>query len=240
MSARSLLQKPRLSRCAAITLLLTACAGPRPATEAKPPIESPSPVPAPGPQAPRASVPKGWVRYVVQPGDTLGRIAACRGVGVEALAEANQIQDPRRLQAGAPLSVPPGDRCARKAAAEANRPLAAPAAASPAIERGRHLLAAARARYDAADFEAALEGARAAARALEPEPGSATDDPLRARCHALAALAAAGLEQRERAISEFRLAFALDPTLELSPDDASPRIQALVAAARQKQSEAAH
>lgn len=232
-----MVQKPRLSHGATIALLFAACAAPRHAREEPPPMRPPAAVAAP--EAVRASVPEGWVRYVVQPGDTLGAIAACRGVRLDALAEANGIADPRRIEAGARLRVPPRDRCARSAVAGATPPVATRAADGAALERGRHLLEAARARYDAADFEGALAGARAAAEALEPERGSATDDHLRARCHGLAAMAAAGLEQRERAISEFRLAFALDPAFELSPDDASPRMQELAAAARQKRTETA-
>jgi hypothetical protein len=45
-------------------------------------------------------------------------------------------------------------------------------------------------------------------------------------------MAAAGLDQRERAIGEFRQAFVLDPDLQLTADTTSPRILDLMGAAR--------
>ncbi len=241
-STPTILQEPRLARRAAIALLLAACATSHHTRERVPP--GPPAVPPPPAAAPaepaRGPITEGWVRYVVQPGDTLGRIAGCRGVALETLAEANGIRDPRRIVAGSPLRVPPHDRCSRTQVARAKPPAATSEARAEALARGRQRLDAARARYDAADFDAALKGAEDAARALQSEKGSPAADPLLARCHALAALAAAGLEERDRAISEFRLAFALDPGLKLSPEDASPRIQELVAAARRPPSQAAH
>jgi LysM repeat protein len=241
MSLRFRLQEARPAAWASIAVVLAACAASQPRGEhpapGAPPVAAPPPAGAAEKVAP--TVPAGWSSYVVQPGDTLGQIAACRGVAVTRLAEANGIADPRHILAGARLRVPPHDRClrARVASVEPTPPAAPSAAAKPAaeaatLERGRKLLEAARARYDAADFEGALRGAEDAVRAVEPQKGSPTADRLLARCHVVAALAAAGLEQRDRAIAEFRLAFALDPGLQLSQDDASPRIQELAAAAR--------
>jgi hypothetical protein len=50
--------------------------------------------------------------------------------------------------------------------------------------------------------------------------------------HVLAALAAAGLEQREHAIAQLRRAIALDPDLGLTPEDQSPRVLELLQEAR--------
>ncbi|MBN1401453.1 MAG: LysM peptidoglycan-binding domain-containing protein [Anaerolineae bacterium] len=44
--------------------------------------------------------------YVVQAGDTLGRIAAQYGVTVEAMSEANGIEDPNKIEVGQVLTIP--------------------------------------------------------------------------------------------------------------------------------------
>jgi hypothetical protein len=46
-------------------------------------------------------------RYTVQPGDTLGAIAARHGVSVDDLIAANPGIDPQRLQIGAEIVIPP-------------------------------------------------------------------------------------------------------------------------------------
>jgi hypothetical protein len=188
------------------------------------------------------AIPSGWRRYRVRGGDTLGRIADCRGVALETLAKANAIADPDRLLAGTRLYVPPRDRCAARSVTAAGAPGAAAVARAPsaapdpspasALEGARRLLAAARSRYDEADFAEALLGAEAASQKLAPTAGEPRADALRARAHLLAGMSAAGLEQRERAIEEFRQAFALDPALACPPEDCSPRILELVQAAR--------
>ncbi len=61
-------------------------------TDATPP---PTPTPTPTP-----------VVYVVQPGDTLSGIAVRFGVDMEALANRNDIADPRRLRSGQSLIIP--------------------------------------------------------------------------------------------------------------------------------------
>lgn len=45
--------------------------------------------------------------YVVQPGDTLATIALEHGTTIEALAQANKLDDPSRLSIGQRLSIPP-------------------------------------------------------------------------------------------------------------------------------------
>ena len=91
------LQEVRLGLCTAAALVVgLACATPQP------------------------SAPGSWVAYVVRPGDTLGRIADCRGVSVSQLARANGIGDPDRVAAGVKLRVPPRDRCTVRAAQRAS------------------------------------------------------------------------------------------------------------------------
>ena len=54
------------------------------------------------PPAPAAAV------YVVQPGDTLGTIAAAQGVGVQAIMDANNLVDPNYIFDGQELRIPGG------------------------------------------------------------------------------------------------------------------------------------
>ncbi|MGB5934218.1 MAG: LysM peptidoglycan-binding domain-containing protein [Anaerolineae bacterium] len=56
----------------------------------------------PGPTSPPTVV----ITYTVQPGDTLAKIAAEFGVAVEALVEANDIEDPSLINAGQVLVIP--------------------------------------------------------------------------------------------------------------------------------------
>jgi len=188
--------------------------------------------PAPWPREPRpAEAPAAWVRYVVQPGDTLGRIAACRGTSVAALARANRVSAPDRLLAGAMLRVPEADGCAGPPGPVAS-PRSPPGAGADVHRTVTDLLARALARYDAADFEEALALSQAGVVAIEPHPGGAETDALRARCHMVSGMAAAGLGRREHAIAEFREALAFAPDLPLDPERSSPRDLELVEAAR--------
>lgn len=187
-------------------------------------------------------VPAGWRRYVVRSGDTLGGIARCRRTDVSALVDANGLADRDRIVAGSPLYVPPRDSCARTAAvspapassAETQdlRVAPAPAAAPAHVDQVERELASARSLYDAADFAGASRAAQAAVRTIDANPKDPATDPLRARAHLIAGLSAAGLEQREGAIAEFRRALEVDPSLACPPEDCSPRIQELVDAAR--------
>ena len=197
---------------------------------------APAPEPA---RAQPAKRPAGWSRYVVQPGETLGGIAACHLVSVDALARGNQIPDPDHVRAGAVLRVPHGRGCASpRLSGKAPTPKRADGdrgGAGPSMAREGEaggLLADAELRYDGADFEQALSLAEACVRALAPYPKEAEADALRARCHVVSGMAAAGLERRERAIAEFRQALDLAPDLALDPERSSPRVLELVAAAR--------
>ncbi|MBI2755458.1 MAG: LysM peptidoglycan-binding domain-containing protein [Chloroflexi bacterium] len=78
---------------------LSAAIAPKPTPSPSPlPIPSPSPSPAPT-AAPTA--------YTVQAGDNPAEIARQFRVTVEALLAANNIQDPRSLQVGQVLKIPP-------------------------------------------------------------------------------------------------------------------------------------
>jgi len=143
-------------------------------------------------------------------------------VSVGALARTNQISDPDLLIAGERLRLPQGHRCA---AARSNTPPAAHA-------RADRLLSTASAQLDAADFEASIASAEACVQALKSSVHDSKANAISARCHFVAGMAAAGLDQRERAIGEFRRAFELNPKLQVEPEGSSPRVVELLSAAR--------
>lgn len=214
MMSRRTLQELRLAACLAAIVAAIACrSGGGPTT------------PAPAPVATTARAPRPEVAltvYRVRPGDSLGRLAACSGVSVGELARSNYISDPDLLFAGERLQLPQGHRCA---AARSDPPSAAHAHADG-------LLATASAQLDAADFEASIASAEACVQALESDVHDSKANAIAARCHFVAGMAAAGLDQRERAIGEFRRAFVLNPKLEIEPEGTSPRIVELLSAAR--------
>jgi LysM repeat protein len=181
-----------------------------------------------------------WVGYRVQSGDTVARLARCSGASIEEVASANQVADPDQLRTGRAVLLPPGHHCLPPeplpavAAAPAPKKVKCEAPAAPArvLTRARRLLAEATQQQESADFAQALAAAQSCTKSLEPYVLDDEANVTRARCHAVAASAAAGLGRREHAIEEFRRAFAVDPTLELDPAAQSPRIQELVQAAR--------
>jgi len=101
-------------------------------TQAIPPTPSVSPSPFPSP-TPRT--------YVVRKGDVLGRIARDCGVALEALAEANDIENPNELSVGQVLLVPvptatvgsPGRPDATARPSPTSRPAASPTPADKVV-----------------------------------------------------------------------------------------------------------
>ncbi len=218
-------QELRLAACLAAAVGVLACGsagGPA----------APAPVAKPAP-ATRPAVTPRLTSYQVRPGDSLSRLAACSGVSVAELAERNQIPDPDLLLAGERLQLPQGHRCA-EARSDTRAPTRAAARATDPAARAsaERRLATANERLDAADFETSLANAAACVRALESAELDASAEAIRVRCHVVAGMAAAGLGRRDHAIDEFRRAYALDPDLELAPDEISPRIVELMSAAR--------
>jgi LysM repeat protein len=61
------------------------------------------PPPPPAPAAPAAAV---YETYTVQPGDTLGKIAAQYGTTVDAIVQANNLADPNIIAVGQQLLIP--------------------------------------------------------------------------------------------------------------------------------------
>lgn len=223
MLVRGALQEVHLLVCMAVVAAGLGCASARAPEPVGPTTRA---VPAPPPRAPLTT-------YVVRPGDTLGRIAMCSGASVTELAQLNRVSDPNLVLSGARLRVPVGHRCVgpRSQAPEAAS-ADAPQAPRAARVRANRLREAATARQEAADFEGALSKAEACVSELGPFSGDKEAVRILARCHLVAGMAAAGLDRRDRAIEEFRQAFALDPGLKLAPEMTSPRILDLASAAQ--------
>lgn len=84
----------------------------RAATHTAPPTVAVAPTPTTPPPAaapPSPTNPAGTVsgkRYVVQPGDTLVKIAEQFGVTVDAIVKANNLSNPDLLQVGQELIIP--------------------------------------------------------------------------------------------------------------------------------------
>jgi LysM repeat protein len=127
--------------------------------------------------------------------------------------------------------VPPG------AAAQPVRevppvPVAQPAAEEePSYEEARRTLARAQSRYDAADFGEALEFATSSQRLLEPHAGGAEADRLRAHAFWISGLVYTGLGRTESAVTAFRTALELVPSL-ADQEAMSPKVRTLVEFAR--------
>jgi LysM repeat protein len=90
-----------------------------PAAETPPGGEAPATQPEPPPATqPVEPAPTGPVSYVVQAGDTLGRIAQRYNVSVEEIAAANNITNIHRLEVGQTLTIPVGGATAPPATGE--------------------------------------------------------------------------------------------------------------------------
>lgn len=113
---------------------------PPPAVPEPPPAVLPPPAPVP-PAVHRPTPPPAAdvmpSEYVVQPGESLSKIAAKHGVSTRELAELNHITDPNKLRAGQKLKLPVAAKPSEPAPAARREmpppPEPAPAAAVPAL-----------------------------------------------------------------------------------------------------------
>jgi LysM repeat protein len=196
----------------------------------------------------RLEVPAVPLEHRVLPGETLSRVASWYGHSVGQLARSNALDDPDRIAAGATLRIPPGARTACRPPANVASVKRAPAVSAPpprkavapeaptravrrpapeVLARVDDRLDTATARYDAADFRAALALARSAGELVATEPDHPAVVERRARAAWLTGLAHAGLDEREEAVRALRDALALRPALRTDPR-LSPRIAALL------------
>lgn len=98
-----------LGLATSLAAIAVACGGSGSATSTPTPSATPSPTStvAAGPPIATATLEATPETYVVVEGDTLFDIAANFGVTIEALSEANGIDDPTLLQIGQVLVIPP-------------------------------------------------------------------------------------------------------------------------------------
>jgi hypothetical protein len=93
------------------------------------------------------------------------------------------------------------------------------------MEVDQALLRAAHA-FDDADFDGALAAAERARRLLPAEPTDPADRRRLARAHLLEGMAHVALDRGEEARRSIRTALALDETIQIDPDRASPTVAA--------------
>ena len=93
---------PLVAAAALVASCATATRAPVRTTPQAPAQAAPAPI---EPAKPQQEAPEGVV-HIVQPGQTLWRIARAYGVPLETLAEATGIEDPTRVEVGTPLFVP--------------------------------------------------------------------------------------------------------------------------------------
>jgi LysM repeat protein len=87
-------------------LVLAGCGGDEPVQAPPPPAPAPTtPTPEPEPE-PEPTPEPTQQTYEVQQGDTLWQIAQRFGVTVEAIVEANGLEDPDRIAPGQQLVIP--------------------------------------------------------------------------------------------------------------------------------------
>jgi LysM repeat protein len=185
-----------------------------------------------GPQEPLASgrtlvVPfQPLATYTVKPGDTLGTLADAFGVEVVALAHLNAIADPRRLAAGTLLRIPAdAQRTETPIATRAPRRPPDAAASAPATNETDGALAAAHAAFDGAEFEAAIAWAdRAQQYASSRDP---VDRARLARAHLVRGMAEVALGRDDAARTSFGHALELDRSIDLDPNETSPKVLSL-------------
>lgn len=204
------------------------------------PAVSTGPIPAAPPRNAAARpepVPRKAL-HVVEPGETLWEIGRNYGVSIPALMRENDIRprEVKMLRVGRALRIP---AAAGRAAAPVHRPV--PTAGRPAPLPPRRVRAAApstallaiahlgqaRDRYEAADFEGALEDAREASRLLRQLEDAPDVRSQRARASLVQGMAEAALGDSADALASFREARRLEPGLSLDPTTTSPKLMAL-------------
>jgi LysM repeat protein len=171
-----------------------------------------------------ASSSRAPASYVVRTGDTLGEIGAFYGVSVAALASANRIADPNRIEVGRRLVIPrslPGSVAAappRQAPARKHTAKSAPPANATRADLETRLHAADEL-VRAARFEEALSETDKA----RPMAGAGTR-AQRVRLELLAATASIALGRDAAAEQSFERALRADADLELDPASVSPKV----------------
>jgi hypothetical protein len=182
-------------------------------------------------------------RYRVRRGDTLTQLGRHFGVSVRTLARYNDLDDANRLgidtwleiPAGAWTACPPDIEQSAASRVSAPRPAASVAVDSEsreeALAHAMTAIRAAEARYRAADFPGALALAGVALYVLAPLASDAEVDAPASQARWVAGLALVGFGRSEEALTEFRAALRLDPSLAES-SALSPKVAALLEAAR--------
>ncbi|MFW2380630.1 MAG: LysM peptidoglycan-binding domain-containing protein [Acidimicrobiales bacterium] len=93
-----------------VALLLAACGRTEPVASADNTTTTATTgvVSAPATTVPTTEAAEQPTAYVVQPGDSVGRIASAYGLNADELAAYNNLDDPNRIAAGQQLLIPPG------------------------------------------------------------------------------------------------------------------------------------
>ncbi len=161
--------------------------------------------------------------YTVRPGDTVGALAEGFGVDAVALSHLNAIDDPRRLAAGTVLRIPANAQRTEPPVATRAPPRAPDVAAPPPTRNETDdALAAAHAAFDGAAFETAIAWAdRAQQYASSSNP---VDRARLARAHLVRGMAEVALGRDDAARASFGHALELDRSLDLDPNDTSPKV----------------
>lgn len=163
------------------------------------------------------------IYHVVVADETVAAIARRYGSDIDAIIRVNKIADVRKLWVGTRLEIP------RISGPEPEAPVPAPRAG----DSWERVLERSEAQLREARFEAALAGADDARRRLDAA-GAGSRDPRRVQIEVLAATAEVALGKTEAALASLERALQADPDLELDPAVVSPRVIAVLRAARHR------